>query len=102
MNITQSILHLIPDAQFMCWENDYNRITWNDSNTKSKPSLDELETAWAAVEANEKAMAYKEQRVSAYPPMTDYLDGIVKADNAQVQKYIDDCLAVKAKYPKGA
>jgi hypothetical protein len=102
MNITQSILHLIPDAKFMCWENDYNRITWNDSNTKSKPSLVELEAAWVAVEANEKAMAYKEQRVAAYPPMTDYLDGIVKADNVQVQKYIDDCLAVKAKYPKGA
>jgi len=28
------------------------------------------------------------------------LDGIVKGDTAQVQKYIADCLAVKAKYPK--
>ncbi len=33
--------------------------------------------------------------------MADYLDGIVKGDDTQVQKYIDDCLAVKAKYPKG-
>ncbi|MDA9085882.1 hypothetical protein N9K12_03625 [Methylophilaceae bacterium] len=45
--------------------------------------------------------AYKEQRAEEYPPMADYLDGIVKGDDAQVQKYIDDCLAVKAKYPKG-
>lgn len=39
-------------------------------------------------------------RSSEYPPMADYLDGIVKSNQAQVQKYIDDCLAVKAKYPK--
>ena len=44
---------------------------------------------------------YQRQRASEYPPITDYLDGIVKGDQAQVQKYIDDCLAVKAKYPKG-
>ena len=45
--------------------------------------------------------AYKYKRAKEYPPMADYLDGIVKGDDAQVQKYIDDCLAVKAKYPKG-
>ena len=44
--------------------------------------------------------AYKQQRAEAYPPLINYLDGIVKGDDAQVQKYIDDCLAVKAKYPK--
>jgi hypothetical protein len=32
--------------------------------------------------------------------MADYLDGIVKGDQAQVEKYIADCKAVKAKYPK--
>jgi hypothetical protein len=44
--------------------------------------------------------AYKRQRAAEYPPMTDYLDGIVKGDQAQIDKYIADCLAVKAKYPK--
>lgn len=39
-------------------------------------------------------------RASEYPPMADYLDGVVKGDQAQVDKYIADCLAVKAKYPK--
>lgn len=39
-------------------------------------------------------------RASEYPPMSDYLDGIVKGDQAQIDKYIADCLAVKAKYPK--
>jgi len=43
---------------------------------------------------------YAEKRAAEYPPMTDYLDGVVKNDQAQIDKYIADCLAVKAKYPK--
>lgn len=46
------------------------------------------------------APTYAELRAAEYPPMADYLDGIVKGDQAQVQAYIDACLAVKAKYPK--
>jgi len=44
--------------------------------------------------------AYAEKRAAEYPSMTDYLDGVVKGDQAQIDKYIADCLAVKAKYPK--
>ena len=44
--------------------------------------------------------AYKAKRASEYPPITDYLDGVVKGDQTQIDKYIADCLAVKAKYPK--
>lgn len=43
---------------------------------------------------------YAELRASAYPPMADYLDAVVKNDTIAIQKYIDACLAVKAKYPK--
>jgi len=46
------------------------------------------------------APTYQELRAAAYPPVADYLDGIVKGDQAQVAKYIADCLAVKAQYPK--
>lgn len=45
-------------------------------------------------------LTYAQLRAQEYPPMTDYLDGIVKNDQAQINKYIADCLAVKAKYPK--
>ncbi len=44
---------------------------------------------------------YKYARASEYPNITDYIDGVVKGDQAQIDKYIADCLAVKAKYPKG-
>lgn len=43
---------------------------------------------------------YAQLRAAEYPPMTDYLDGVVKNDQEQIAKYIADCLAVKAKYPK--
>ncbi len=39
-------------------------------------------------------------RSREYPPMADYLDAVVKNDQVAIQKYIDNCLAVKAKYPK--
>ena len=55
----------------------------------------------AAAQAYADAQAYKAKRAAEYPPITDYLDGIIKGDQAQVQAYIDACLAVKAKYPKG-
>ncbi len=55
----------------------------------------------AAVQAYVDAHAYIAKRAAEYPPITDYIDGIVKGDDEQVQAYIDACLAVKAKYPKG-
>lgn len=45
-------------------------------------------------------LTYQQLRAAEYPPITDYLDGIVKNDLVQQQTYIDTCLAVKAKYPK--
>ena len=60
----------------------------------------EVRAEWAANEAKQKATAYIEARRSEYPPVTDYLDGVVKGDQAQIDAYIAACLAVKAKYPK--
>jgi hypothetical protein len=58
-------------------------------------------------QANQNAKAielaktqYQRDRAAEYPPAADYLDGIVKGDQAQIQAYINACLAVKAKYPK--
>jgi hypothetical protein len=45
-------------------------------------------------------LTYAQKRAIAYPSVNDYLDGIVKGDAAQVQAYIDACLAVKAQIPK--
>jgi hypothetical protein len=58
------------------------------------------EEAAAIRAANAPVLTYAQKRAAEYPPMTDYLDGVVKNDQAQIDKYIADCQAVKAKYPK--
>jgi len=60
-----------------------------------------VEIDMALVDAWQDPEAYKYARAKEYPPITDYIDGVVKGDQAQIDKYIADCLAVKAKYPKG-
>jgi hypothetical protein len=45
-------------------------------------------------------LTYVEKRAAEYPPITDYLDGVVKGDQAQIDKYIATCQSVKSKYPK--
>jgi len=61
---------------------------------------DEVAYNEAAVQAEVDANAYKEQRAFEYPDFRGYLDGVVKGDQAQIDKYIADCQAVKLKYPK--
>jgi len=45
-------------------------------------------------------MTYEQKRCCEYPNFIDYLDGVVKGDATQIQKYIDACNAIKLKYPK--
>lgn len=54
----------------------------------------------AAVQAYADSQAYIAKRAAEYPLMSDYLDGVVKGDQQQIDAYIAACLAVKAKYPK--
>ena len=68
---------------------------------------EDIEVKWvtdaelvAIQEANKPVPTYADLRRAAYPSQYDYLDGIIKGDQDQVKKYILDCLAVKAKYPK--
>jgi hypothetical protein len=75
-------------------------LTWADK-LGPRPTQDQLNTAWAAKLAADAAVAYKEKRAAEYPDFKDYLDGIVKGDQAQIAAYIAACQAVKAKYPKG-
>jgi hypothetical protein len=70
----------------VAYDKDNNEVTYDNN----------------AVEALIASEAYKDKRAAEYPDFRDYLDGIVKGDDAQVQAYIDACNAVKNKYPKGA
>jgi len=76
-------------------------LMWNVNKLGEQPTQDQLDAAWNAKVAADNAVAYQAKRAAEYPDFRNYLDGIVKGDQVQVQAYIDACLAVKAKYPKG-
>ncbi len=78
-----------------------NVVTIDDGAGAFDAQGNQVEIDMNAVNAWIDTEAYKAKRQAEYPPMTDYLDGIAKGDQAQIDKYIADCLAVKAKYPKG-
>ena len=93
--LAQACINLRPEAGVSI---DENGIHWHGIN--SVPTQAELDAEVARLEAEYSLNAYKTKRASEYPPITDYLDGVVKGDQTQIDKYIADCLAVKAKYPK--
>lgn len=80
-------------------EHTFQCIVANDTEA----DLDEI-VKWNIDNLNkpfvEPSPSYADKRKSEYPPIEDYLDGIVKNDTAQIQAYIDACNAVKEKYPK--
>ena len=92
IDLTQTISKLYPQVVRIIGEQ--NPIAYDADGNEVAYDKD-------AVQAYVDAHAYIAKRASEYPPITDYIDGVVKGDQAQIDKYIADCLAVKAKYPKG-
>lgn len=79
----------------------YTNVVRTVGDTAYDADGNEVAYDLATVQAYAESQAYIGKRAAEYPPITDYLDGVVKGDQAQIDKYIADCLAVKAKYPKG-
>jgi hypothetical protein len=75
-------------------------VTIDDGTGAFDAQGNKIEIDMTAVNAWVDPNAYKSKRQAEYPPITDYLDGIVKGDQVQIAKYIADCQAVKNKYPK--
>ena len=72
---------------------------WNVAEAQpTDAQLNALESQANDMEALNQVYA---NRKAAYPDIYDYMDGIVKNDQAQIDKYIADAQAVKSKYPKG-
>jgi len=80
-------------------EHVFNCIIANDTEEDLDEivqwNIDQLETPEVVYEPN-----YVNKRKAEYPPIEDYIDGVVKGDQAQIDAYIASCQAVKAKYPK--
>ena len=54
----------------------------------------------AAREIEIAEMDYVRQRLTAYPELGTFVDAWVKNDEVALEEYRQECLAVKAKYPK--
>jgi hypothetical protein len=96
--ITDALLSLKPGAEWILNGDEYAGLQWlSDSEC---PTEEELLEEATRLQAEYDAKEYQRLRAAEYPDFRDYLDGIVKGDQDQIDKYISDCLAVKEKYPK--
>ena len=100
MNLAQALFSLRPGAEWYCEGNTYAGLEWRDKK-QTQPTEAEIQAEITRLQAEYDANAYKAQRAAEYPPITDYIDGVVKGDQAQIDAYIAACQAVKTKYPKG-
>ena len=75
----------------------YEGIEWI---SEPKFTKEEVEAEVERLKLEKESKKYQELRAIEYPDFRDYLDGIVKGDQQQIQAYMDACLAVKEKYPK--
>jgi hypothetical protein len=91
-----AILSLVPNAEFVITE---GVIDWHIPSI-APVSDEQIAQELIRLQQQYEADEYKRKRQAEYPSFIDYLDGVVKGDQAQIDKYIADCLAVKAKYPK--
>ena len=96
--ILEAILKINPNAQVSVNADDINQITWHNGTTPIPAN--EILAKQQELITEYNSNQYQRDRAKEYPDFKDYLDGIVKGDQAQIDKYIADCLAVKAKYPK--
>lgn len=92
MTNVAALFYINPTAQFTMLNDDLSTLVWNDPSPA--PTPDQVKAFIAAHE-------YRELRRAEYPLVTDQLDAVMKGGQSLVDMQAA-CLAVKAKYPKGA
>ena len=104
IGIVDALVSLRPGSHWTLRGNVYEGLEWleppEEEGGQTQPTKEEVITEIERLQAEYEYNEYQRLRATEYPPMADYLDGIVKNDQEQIQTYIDACLAVKAKYPK--
>jgi hypothetical protein len=104
MDITHALQSLRPGASWRIHNEDYSRLEWLEppvyEGGQKKPTEEEIAAEVSRLQQEWENTEYQRLRAKEYPDFKEYLDGIVKGDQDQIQAYIDACLAVKTKYPK--
>jgi tRNA A37 N6-isopentenylltransferase MiaA len=97
--IVEAVESLKPNSEWSLNGAEYEGLEWYDKS-QSKPTKKECLAEIERLQTEYDFFEYQRLRALEYPPITDYLDGVVKGDHAQIETYIEACLAVKKKYPK--
>jgi hypothetical protein len=97
--IVDALQTLTPGAQWVLSGDEYSGLEWLDED-QDQPTEEALFAEADRLQAEYDALEYQRLRKPEYPPIEDYIDGIVKGDREQVDAYIAACVAVKEKYPK--
>ena len=95
-NILDAILSLDANAKVKVQSEDYDKITWFDSNP-NKITVEQIKTKKAELDKVDEANKYKMQREQEYPSMQDQLDDIYHNGIDGWKKTIK---TIKDKYPK--
>jgi hypothetical protein len=97
--IPEALQSLKPGAQWVLSGDNYTGLEWLDTE-QTQPTEEECLAEAAKLQEAYDALAYQRARAPEYPSINDYIDGVVKGDQDQIDAYIAACLAVKEKYPK--
>ena len=99
--IIQAILEINRSAVVIVKGRDLDTCTieWLEGTTPISKA--DIQTEMDRLQAEYDAQDYARKRKAAYPDIYDYMDGIVKDDQTQINKYIADSQAVKVRYKKG-
>lgn len=97
--ITDALLSLAPGAQWSLSGDTLDGLNWISEDIV-RPSEESILAEIVRLQEEYDALSYQRQRAIEYPDFREYLDGIVKGDQAQIDAYTAACLAVKEKYPK--
>jgi hypothetical protein len=104
-NLSHALVSLYPTVSWTMKGEDYSTLEWTDTQV-DKPSESVLRAEAARMQREWDAVEYRRLRASAYPPIGDQLDALMRWLDTQevtpeLQGVIDWCKEVKAKYPKG-
>ena len=97
--IADALNSLCPNSSWVLNGEDYENIEWF-SNDVQKPTKNEINLKIKSLQEEYDSLEYQRLRAAEYPDFKEYLDGIVKGDQSQIDSYIAKCIEVKEKYPK--
>lgn len=100
MNLHMAITMLAPGKPYKLDNFDIDTLEWIEDDGSPKPSKQEILNLKKQLDDEAESNSYKEKRKTEYPPIEEYIDGVIKGDQNQIDTYIQKCLTVKAKYPK--